>query len=166
MASVVEKARRIGRRGLVVLSATAALAVSGVAFASWVITGEGDGAATAGTAADLENVSITVSASLYPGLTTDATLTVDNPNLFPVEITDVTFSGPVIITNAGAGCTDATADVTFTDVNGIEFLVPAEELGATEALTNAVTMGLTSNDDCQGATFTRAFELTASTPTS
>lgn len=164
MASITQTARRIGRRGLVVLSVTATMAISGVAFASWTLTGGGDGAATATNVVGL-TASVSSGDNLYPGLTTNAELTVTNTNEFPVTITAVNFDPDVdvVVTNAGAGCTATDSEVDFTTVSGLSLVVAA---GTTDfvvpgGLTNAVAMGATSNNDCQGGTFTKPFTLTA-----
>ncbi|MEX2533350.1 MAG: hypothetical protein WD360_05250 [Nitriliruptoraceae bacterium] len=164
MASVTETARRIGRRGLVVLSVTATMAISGVAFASWTLSGAGDGAADAAVAETLTPVSVSVAGQLYPGLTTDGILSVENPNDFPVLVTAVTFTGSVEVFDAdgdpAVGCDDTDSAVTFTTATGLTFEIPANTT-ETETLPNAVAMGTGAINACQGMTFKQPFTLTA-----
>lgn len=159
MASVIEKARRIGRRGLVVLSVTATMAISGVAFASWTLTGTGTGTADAAVAATLAS-ELSVPTNLYPGLTTDATLSVTNPNDFPVEVTAVTFTGTVEVGTPADGCTDVNSQVSFADASDLTFTIAADSTDTT-TLASIVVMGVTADDECQGKTFTQDFDLTA-----
>lgn len=165
MASVIEKARRIGRRGLVVLSVTATMAISGVAFASWTLEGTGTGTADAAVAATLTS-ELSVPANLYPDLTTDASITITNPNDFPVTVTQIAFTGALEVTPGdGKTCTDTDSAVTFNGPITITIAVPAKagEVNgtATQALTGAVTMGADATDGCQGASFSHPITLTA-----
>ena len=160
MTGVVEKSRRIARRGLVVLSVTATMAISGVAFANWTLAGAGDGSATAGTVSNITGADLTVVGSLYPGATLDATIEISNENRFPIRITDVEFSGSVSVSDGIVGC-----DVTFNNQDNLELDVaagsPEEPLVAVVTLTGAVTMGPGAANACQGQTFTETFDLTA-----
>ena len=166
MTGVVEKSRRIARRGLVVLAVTATMAISGVAFASWTLSGSGTGTAGAANALGLTSVSISVADSLYPGATSDATITVTNPNPFPVSITAVDFTGSVAVTGDPAGCTDSVDHaVSFADSSSLSLFVDANADAATVTLPGAVTMGSTAADACQGQTFTQAFTLDAESTT-
>jgi hypothetical protein len=159
------KARsRWTRRVAAAATVAIGIAASGVAFAAWNVTGTGDGAATAANAENLVIENFVLSAALYPGLTTGGTLTVSNPNLFPVNITDVAF-GTLDITNAGDDCTIVLSQVTFTNVTGAELFLAADTENIDLTLTDIVTMGSGANDDCQGATFTAPITLTAESTT-
>ena len=166
MTGVVEKSRRIARRGLVVLSVTATMAISGVAFASWTLSGNGTGTAGATNALDLTDIIISVDDPLYPGATSDATITVTNPNPFPVSITAVDFTGSVAVTGDPSGCTvfDDHA-VTFANASSLSLFVDANAEDAEVTLPSAVTMGSTAADACQDRTFTQAFTLDAESTT-
>lgn len=162
MTGVVEKSRRIARRGLVVLAVTATMAISGVAFASWTLSGSGEGTAAAANALGLTSVSISVDDALYPGATSDATITVSNPNPFPVSITAVDFTGSVAVTGDPEGCTVFDDhEVAFADASSLSLFVDANAVDAEVTLPNAVTMGPTAADECQNQTFTQAFTLDA-----
>jgi hypothetical protein len=162
MASVIQKSRRIARRGMVVLSVTATMAISGVAFASWTLSGSGDGAAAASTANDLAAVSLEVDNALYPGLETSATLTVTNPNPFPVKITAVTFTGSVTVAGNPDGCTIFDDhQVTFSNIVDADLFVPVGTEPHTVVLNDVVAMGTAAADECQGQSFEQAFDLDA-----
>ena len=156
--------RRPGRRLIVGTTAiVAGFAVSSIAFAAWTLSGEGDGVAQASTAVDLVVDDFALDDELYPGLTTGATLTVSNPNAFPVRITAVDFGGLQI--TGGDGCTVGNAAVTFADLTGLDlYLAPGAD-AVEHALPDVVTMGPTSNTGCQGAAFEAAFTLDAQSST-
>jgi hypothetical protein len=158
-------ARRRPIRHLVIASTVlvAGFAVSSIAFAAWTLSGEGDGVAQASTAVDLVVDGFALDTGLYPGLTTSATLTVSNPNTFPVRITAVDF-GALGITG-GDGCTVGNADVAFADLSGLDlFLAPGAD-AVEHTLDDVVTMGPTSNTGCQGAAFEAPFTLDAESTT-
>ena len=102
-------AKRHSKRAAVMSVLLGTLLVDGVAFAAWTATGTGSGYAKATTAQALTTVDVSAStaATLYPGATGDAKLRIDNPNPYPVRVTDVAGSG-AITSNAGAACNAAT----------------------------------------------------------
>jgi len=143
--------RRLTRRGTVLTALLGLLAAAGIAFAAWTATGAGSGYAKATTAQPLTtvNVSASTTATLYPGATGDVLLRIDNPNPYPVVVTDVTGNGA--ITASDGSCN--VASVTFTDQTGLSLSVPAGN-AATFTLSGAVQMSGVANDNCQGAIFT------------
>jgi hypothetical protein len=151
---------RWGRRLTVATATIATFALSGIAVAAWNVTGTGSGSAAAANAENLVVEGFVLDAPLYPGLTTSATLTVSNPNLFPVSISDIEF-GTLVITDAGVGCTVVASQVTFTDVTGASLFLDADTENIELVLTDVAVMGTAANDDCQGANFTAPIELTA-----
>jgi hypothetical protein len=151
---------RWGRRAAAATAATATLALSGMAVAAWNVTGAGSGSAEAASAQNLVIEDFELAVALYPGLTTNGTLTVTNPNPFPVRITDIEF-GTLVITGAGPGCSIVASQVTFTDVTGASLFLAADTEDIELVLTNVATMGSGADDDCQGATFTAPIDLIA-----
>jgi hypothetical protein len=152
-----EEAMRFGRKltkrltvGSVMVGAMLA---ASVAFAAWTATGSGNGYAKAGTAQALStaDASASTAATLYPGATGDVTITISNPNSYPVEVTSVTGDG-AITSDTGPAC-DASTGVTYTDQTGLSLDVPAGG-SQTFTLTGAVSMSNASDDSCQGAVFT------------
>jgi hypothetical protein len=139
------------------------IATGGVAVAAWSVSGEGEGAVGAASAESLAEVRFVLEGDLYPGLTAGATLTVDNPNIFPVSITDIEF-GTVVITG-GDGCTLDNAQVAFADMSGLDLFLAASTKDIAHVLTDVVTMGLGSDDGCQDATFTAPMTLTGQSTT-
>jgi hypothetical protein len=136
------------------------LGVVGLVYAAWTTNGSGSGYAKAGSSQALTtvDVSASTSATLYPGVTGDVLLKINNPNPYPVKVTDVTGNGTITVDGAhAAGC--VTTGVTFTNQTGKSIEVPAGT--ATQVtLTGAAKMSSASDNGCQGATFTIPVSLT------
>jgi hypothetical protein len=127
------------------------LAALGIAFAAWTATGTGNGYAKAKTAVDLSTVAVTPAATLYPGATGNALISIVNPNDYQIQVTDITGNGAI---TSGVALCDASTGVTFTNQTGQTLNVPAHSAGTLFTLTGAVSMDNSSVDACQGATFT------------
>lgn len=136
------------------------LGVVGLVYAAWTTNGSGSGYAKAGSSQALTTVDVSASttATLYPGATGDVLLKVNNPNPYPVKITDVTGNGALTVDAAhAAGC--VTTGVTFTNQTGKAIEIPANAQTQV-TLTGAAKMTNASDNGCQGATFTIPVTLT------
>ena len=154
------------RKLLVIGLAGAVIAISGVAFAAWTSRGEGQGSATALRAVDLSTSVATPVAGLYPGGSADLSITVNNPNPYPVSVTAIEPDPERGISVFGRGC--ESDNVTFSITGGSFGATPgvlsvpvsvAAKVGSTPGtspitLTRAVRMVADADNDCQGATFT------------
>lgn len=136
----------------ILAGALGALLAIGVAFAQWTATGTGSGYAKAKTAVDLSTVAVTPAATLYPGGTGNALISIVNPNDYKVRVTDITGNGT--ITSDVPACDSGGTGVTFTNQTLQSLDVPAHSAGTLFTLTGAVSMDNTSDNACQGATFT------------
>lgn len=134
------------RRVVIGACATAAVlaAGSGLAYAYFTSTGSAAGSGVTGTSVSL-SVSAPAVAGLYPGRTVAATVTVQNPNAFPVVLTEIDFAPS---TTAAAGC-DAAA-VTGADRTGLSQTIAAN---GTTTVTVQVSMATSAASACQGASF-------------
>jgi hypothetical protein len=155
------------RTATVTLAATAAVALgSGVAYAFWTTNGSGNATATAGSAAPVNAVAApTLSTGLlYPGGNVPATINIANPNPFPVKVTRIVVaaaSQPTTVdgTHQTAGCTAALSAVGITTGDtgvlaaGAQLPIPAGGSITTTVSGANITMGLASDNNCQGATF-------------
>jgi hypothetical protein len=130
----------------------------GIAYSYWTTQGTGSGNATAGTlqTVKIDTVSFPTATAvrLYPGgPTTPVTITVTNPNSFPVTVSSLTYGA---ITSENLGCSGSNAEVTI-DLTGIENSTISAN--ATQNLTASASMGVDSASACQGATFSSSFNL-------
>jgi hypothetical protein len=151
--------RNVARVGAIVcLTLVGSSALGGTAYAFWIAAGTGTGAAQAGVAQPLTTTAVAASSTLlYPeGPVGDVTLRINNPNPFPITVTDVTATG-TITSDKGAACDGATG-VTFTDQTGLTLAVPASS-SQSFTLTGAVSMDNSSDNTCQGALFTIGVSL-------
>ena len=138
-----------------------ALMTGGTAYAYWTTTGTGTGQAAATTASAISASPATVAGGLYPGATGVAgTVTVSNPNPFPVKVTAAGFAAP---TATGGSGTCTTTGVTFTPQSLTTPVTVPAKVGATNGtatLNFTAAMDNTSQTGCQGATFTSTVTLT------
>jgi hypothetical protein len=157
--------RRVNRK-IAVLTIVATLSLVAFVYAAWTTNGSGNGYAKAGTAQPLTTVDVSASttATLYPGVSGDVLLKIDNSNPYAVTVTAVSGNGAITPDGGHAGCT--TTGVTFTNQSSLNIVVPAKA-GAVDGtvqttLTGAATMSNASVNACQGATFTIPVTLTGS----
>jgi hypothetical protein len=150
---------RLDRRGKLILAAAAAAAVlvnAGAAWAYWSLHGSGDAVAVAGSAVDLKLQGRSDdSRPLYPGGTSNLTVTVTNQNDFPVRITSLS-PGPGGVTadpdHRAGGCR-TTGVVVADDVIVVSWEVPKNTIGVF-TVQDGLKMDNSSDSACQGATFT------------
>ena len=150
---------KLDRRGKVILSVAAAAAVlvnAGAAWAYWMLGGEGTGVAVAGTTVELTLTGRSDdSKPLYPGGTTNLTVTVTNQNDFPIKITSVSPGEKAVTADSAhrdAGCR-TTGVVVANDVTPVSWDVPKNTIGVF-TVPDGVRMTNSSDSACQGATFT------------
>jgi hypothetical protein len=149
-----------GKRNIVAgVMTVLVLGVVGLVYAAWTTNGSGSGYAKAGTSQALTTVDVSAStaATLYPGATGNVLLKVNNPNSYPVRVTDVTGNGAVTADSGHAAC--VTTGVTFTDQHGQTIDIAASSQTQV-TLTGAAKMSNASDNGCQGATFTIPVSLT------
>src|SRR5919206_204792 len=120
--------RAISRK-LAVAVIAAVCACVGLVYAQWTTNGSGNAYAKAGTAQALStvDVSASTSATLYPGVSGDVLIKLDNPNPYPVTVTAISGSGAIPADASHSGCT--TTGVTFTNQSSLSISVPAKSGG-------------------------------------
>jgi hypothetical protein len=156
--------KRVVNRKLAVAVIATVLATVGLVYAAWTTNGTGNAYAKAGTAQAIGTIDVSASttATLYPGVSGDVLIKLDNPNPYAVTVTAVTGSGSITADAGHAGCT--TTGVTFTNQTGLSLVVPAKSGGIDgvlqTTLTGAAAMSNASLNACQGATFTIPVSLT------
>jgi len=158
------KRPRIARRMLqALLLVILALPAGGAAFGYWTGSGSGAGSATTETVVAVTLSPGTPAATLYPGGQANVVLSVSNPNTSPVHIGSLTLDtsqGTLgFAVDAGhPGCAVSTLGFTTQSNGGAGWTVPGK-VGAVEGtlaitLTNALAMGVSAANACQGATST------------
>lgn len=154
---------RLRRRTAFIGAAGLVLVAASVAFAAWVTSTSGNAYSKAATATPiaLSDASASTTGQLYPGGSGDLKLKIANPNSFPVRITAVSLTSGGTITSDTAGCTSGTSAVTFTNQSGLTIDLAANATSAVSTIANAVQMGPTSANACQGAVFTIPIDVTA-----
>jgi hypothetical protein len=140
-----------------------AASLSGVAEAYWQGSGSGSGAGSTGTTVPVTLTPGTPAASLYPGGQADVVLTVSNPNASPVHIGSLTLAtaqgtGGFAVDPGHSGCAVATLAFSPQTNAGVGWTVLGNvgEADGTLSITlpNALAMGATAANACQGAVFT------------
>jgi hypothetical protein len=161
--TVAMQPRRRGRCALIVLAVfVGVIALASSAFAYFTTGGAGAGSARTGTVAAPTVVSATATANLLPtGGFTDLSVTLNNTNSFSVRITGIQQTGTVTI-GAGAG-TCTTSGVSVPTNSGLSFNAGAGN-GVVVTLPAVVKMDTTSDNGCQGRTFTFPIKLTVVKP--
>lgn len=151
---------------LAVAVIAAVCACVGLVYAQWTTNGSGSAYAKAGTAQALStvDVSASTSATLYPGVSGDVLIKLDNPNPYTVTVTGVSGTGTITADAGHSGCT--TTGVTFTNQTGLTLTIPAKSGGVDgvlqTTLTGAASMSNASLNACQGATFTIPVSISGS----
>jgi hypothetical protein len=152
--------RRAPRFVSYAVAGIAAVAVglgSGAAYAFWSSSGTGTGSASVGTPAPVTVVTAsgTVSSLLVPGGSADLLVALDNPNSFPVTITSITQTTPVV----GPGGACVTTGVSIGSSAVLPVTVPSGN-GVVVTVTNGASMALSSDSGCQGASFSIPISVT------
>jgi hypothetical protein len=149
-------------KGLAAAAVMAAVVlVAGIAFAVWQAAGTGQGYAKAGSAQNLTTLdgSGSVSTSLIPGGSGDFVIKVSNPNAYAVSLTGATLGGSVSATGGLGTCSTTGVTVSQGAIDAtLPHTVPANGTW-TDVVSSAASMDNTSQNGCQGATFTQSATL-------
>jgi len=137
------------------------VATGGIAYASFSGTGSATGQAHTGS---MQTITVTAfiggdapTSKLYPGgPAADVMLRVNNPNSYSVKLVSVSANGSIIADAGHPGCT--TTGVTFTPQTSLTTLIPVGS--SLVHLSGAASMNTTSQNACQGATFTIPVSIT------
>jgi hypothetical protein len=134
------------RKRTAVIAAVAVVAVGGgIAYAAWSSTGAGTGQVTAQGSVD-STITGNGGTGLYPGATNVTfTVTIDNPNPYPVKVTKINAGTSTAIGACAAGT-----------VTSAEVLNPAGSItanGGTKTYALQATMIGNPDESCKGRTF-------------
>lgn len=137
--------RKISRKTVVVLGVTGAVLAGGIAYAAWTSSGSGSGSVQSSTAVNSTISPANSGTALYPGASTTFTVTVNNPNSYPVTVDSISAgSSTVVNTNCVAG--SVTSDALTPGSNTI----PG---GGSATYTLTAHMIANADDSCQAQTF-------------
>ena len=104
----MSKSRKPAKKIAAVLLGATAFSVVGVAFAAWTSNGLGTGAAQSTTSKDSVIAAGVSAADLYPGALKSVTVTVSNPNDYPIIVTQISNGSSDAIGTCVAGSVTAT----------------------------------------------------------
>ena len=137
------------KAGIVAIGGVAGVtALAGGAYAAWLVSGSGT---VTGTSASIEALTVTstITGSIFPGSLNPVSLTVNNPNVFPVSVTGVSFGA---VTSSSPTDCPAT-NLVLTAPTSLALSVPAGASQST-SLPGAATMLSAAPTGCAGVTFT------------
>jgi hypothetical protein len=164
--------RKSVKRSIVVATSIATTAIAVAAFGSWLANGSGSAYAEAGTAKELVITEAQTTATLYPGVTGDSTIKIENPNPYAVRVDTITWkpSDGVQAAHVAGGSTCNNTGVYFGDfstgpvgsngvLSGLTLDLAAGET-RTFTLEDSVRMINNSENGCQGAVFSIPVRIT------
>ena len=159
---------KLSKRTGVIALFLVALIGGGVAAAAWLVSGTGAATSQAASAVNLTVTAGSPTASLYPkpvggyGSTAVGAVValVDNPNPFPVRLTNATFGTVTATPIAGRTCaaTNVIAPAPVTLATPIT--LPANSADTAVTIPGALEMLQTADNGCQGASFSVQVTLT------
>jgi hypothetical protein len=155
---------RTKRRLLVSFVAAASVFGGGIAYAAWSSTGAGSGTAQATTSANSVIAAGTSAADLYPGAVKTITVTVSNPNAYPVLVNSIS-AGSSALVNGSCAAGTVTSDIRPTDATGLlQSNGSTKQIAAAGSGTYILTtrMAAAAAETCKLQTFTLALTATLS----
>jgi hypothetical protein len=149
------------RSGGVVALFKAVLVGGGVAAAAWMVTDTGTASSQAASTVRLTVSAGTPTASLYPKPSTGypsptvgaVVALVDNPNPFPVKLTNATFGAVTATPLAGRTCVAANVVAPAPVTLATPITLPANSVDTAVTVPGALEMVSNADNGCQGASF-------------
>lgn len=150
-------------RKLLVLSVVPLVLGAGVAYAVWSSTGSGSATAQATTSVNSVIAAGTAAADLYPGAVKSITVTISNPNPFPVVVNSISAGSSALVAGTCIAGT-VTSDSRPTDLTGLLQVNETKPVaaGGSGIYTLTTRMTLAALDTCKLQTFTLALTATLS----
>ncbi len=108
---------RTSKRLLAIGLPLTVMAVTGVAVAAWTSTGSGSGTAQSTTSVDSVVSGTAHPADLFPGATKSVTVTITNPNAYPILVTSIPAGTSDLVNGCLAGT--VTTEARALDATGL-----------------------------------------------
>lgn len=129
-----------------------------IALAAWSSSGSGSGTAQATTSADSVIAAGSSAADLFPGAVKTITVTISNPNPYPVLVNSIS-AGSSSLVNGTCVAGSVTSDARTTDATGqVQSDNTTKQIAASGSGTYTLTTRMTTTavDACKSQTFTLA----------
>jgi hypothetical protein len=152
------------KRNLVVPFLIALAVTSGIAVAAWTSSGSGSGAAQSTTSINSVIAPGTSAADLYPGATQSVTVTVSNPNPYPVLVNSIS-AGSSLLVNGTCAAGTVTSDARPADSTGLlqsDGITKSIAAGGSGSYALTTHMTASAVDACKAQTFSLALSATVS----
>lgn len=155
---------RFNKKLLVIPVAVATVAFAGMAYAAWTSSGSGTTEARSTTSINSVIAPGTNAVDLYPGATSSVTVTVSNPNPYPVVVNSIS-AGSSALVNTSCLAGTVTSDARAVDATGLfqtdttTKTIPASGSGTYTLVTH---MAASAVDACKSQTFSAALTATLS----
>jgi hypothetical protein len=137
--------------------AVACALTAGIAWATWTVTGSGNGAGGATIAQSLTVTAVTPTgpgASLYPGGPAGAVYFIaGNPNPFPVTITGLTWGTPVSTNPTTCPSSNISLDPSAPTTVSISLPANTPSGAGGSSVPNVLDLAHSAPNGCQGVTF-------------
>lgn len=151
----MSKSRKSSRKIAAVLVGGATFSIVGVAFAAWTSSGLGVGAAKSTDSKNSVIAAGTFAADLYPGALKSVTVTVSNPNDYPIVVTQISNGSSDAVGTCAAGSVTATGLGTDTSTTALTqdgggTSIAANGLGTYRLQTRMIG---DASDGCKNQTF-------------
>lgn len=149
--------RRWKRWQVIAIATLLASVAAGSAGAFWIAGGDGAGTVSAGSVATVTLSPGATTADLYPGMSGDVAVSIDNTNAYQVSVGSLALdtgrgSNGFSVDDAHAACDPAALSYTTQSNGGAGWLVPANSTLDLD-LTDALSLGGGAARECQGASF-------------
>lgn len=154
---------RLTRKVLAPSVVAVSLLCGGIAYAAWSSSGAGSGTAQATTSVDSAITAATSAADLFPGATMSVTVTISNPNPYPVVVNSIS-AGSSAVVNVSCVAGTVTSGARPTDATGLLQTNSTKPIAAGGSGTYTLTTHMTPSavDACKFQTFTLALTATLS----
>lgn len=133
------------RKRTAVIAAVAVVAVGGgIAYAAWTSTGSGSGKVGSATSVSSTITPVDGAGGLFPGATTSFSVTINNPNGYPVKVTSISTGSSAEVGGCAAGT------VTSTGASNPDGVIA---VGGAGTYVLQATMSADASDACKGQSF-------------